>query len=305
MAEIDPATVRMLKRLGYGAKARVIILHADDLGMCLAENAATLAHAQSGFAACGAIMAPCPWVPQIVHAAQADPALDLGAHITLNAEWPDYRWAPLTGRDPAGGLVDGEGFMWPNTADLSAHMDPAAAIAEMRAQVQYLLDQGVALTHIDTHMGSVLDPTLADAYVQMAFDYHLPVMLPRSLPEQLGQHVPAGEMSAALHRSVVRALAALEDAGWPLVDHIAACNAPASKRLEGYVELIDSLPPGITHLLYHAAVPGPEIQAIDRANWALRAADYQAMLNPALREALARRPNVHIIGYRALCGILP
>jgi len=291
-----------LERLGFPGDTRAIILHADDLGMCLAENQATLAHSASGFAHCGAIMAPCPWVPQIIHAARSNSALDLGAHLTLTAEWRDYRWAPLTGRDPRSGLVDSEGCLWSSVADLHTHMDPASAVNELRAQVTYLLEQGVDLTHLDTHMGAVVHPLLLEACVELAFEFRLPILVPSSVPpEYIGQ----ASTESWLAPSIERARQRLEQAGWPLVDHIASCSAPAERRLEGYLELIDNLPPGITHLLYHAAVPGAEIENIDRSSWQLRAADYRVMLAPAFRHALQERPDVSIIGYRALKKLIP
>lgn len=298
MAAVLPTTIETLARLGYGPHTRLIILHADDLGMCLAHNQAFLAHAANGFGFCGSIMAPCPWVAQIACAARADSRLDLGVHLTLNAEWIDYRWPPLTGRDPAGGLVDSEGCQWSNVPDLFTHMDPAAAIGEMRAQVQYLLAQGVDLTHIDTHMGSVMHPTLVEAYVGLGIEFRLPVMMPRNLP------APHNSSEEAQRASLEHAMSLLAEAGVPLVDHIASCSAPAAKRLAGYLDVIDALPPGITHLLYHAAVPGPEIEAIDRENWTLRVADYRTLLDPALRTSIAARPDVQVIGYRALRDLL-
>ncbi|MHB9034678.1 MAG: polysaccharide deacetylase family protein [Anaerolineae bacterium] len=297
-----PAAPSTVERLGFSADTRVIILHADDLGMCLAENLATLDHAASGFAACGAVMAPCPWVPQMAHAAREVPGLDLGAHLTLNAEWRDYRWTPLTGRNPASGLVDTAGYQWSSVPDLFAHLDPRSAALELRAQVNYLLEQGIDLTHIDTHMGCVLHPALLETYIDLAFEFRLPVMLPRTIPaEYTGKVTPDDPLMLAVRRAIRR----LDDAGWPVVDHIRSCGQPSGSRLDSYLELVDALPPGLTHLLYHAAVPDRDIEHIDRAHWPLRVADYRLMLDPAFRQALAARPNVRILGYRALNAILP
>ncbi len=301
MNACDPATGKLLERLGYAADARLIIWHADDLGMCRAENQATLDHLSRGMGNCGSIMAPCAWVPHILEASREHPELDLGVHLTLNAEWHNYRWAPLTGRDPASGLVDSSGYMWASVPELHRHMDIDAARAELRAQVEYLLGQGLALTHIDTHMGAVLHPDLAGTVADLALEFNLPVLLPRSLLMNLHRFSAA---NPALATAISHALQRLERANWPLVDVIQSCNAPAEERVAGYLEIIDSLPPGITHLLYHAAVPGDEIAAIDRANWTARVADYNAIGSDALKEALSQCPNVHAIGYRQLAGLI-
>jgi len=62
------------------------IFHVDDVGMCHGANRGFLDLAEGGFVTCGSVMAPCPWFREIAEAAAADPALDLGVHLTLTSE---------------------------------------------------------------------------------------------------------------------------------------------------------------------------------------------------------------------------
>ena len=64
---------------------RAVILHVDDIGMCHGANRGFLDLAERGFVTCGSVMVPCPWFREIAEAAAADPALDLGGHLTLTA----------------------------------------------------------------------------------------------------------------------------------------------------------------------------------------------------------------------------
>jgi predicted glycoside hydrolase/deacetylase ChbG (UPF0249 family) len=153
-----------LEKLGFAPDARVVIVHADDVGMCHAANVAFWEDHAFGIVTCGAVMMPCPWVPEMAAWCRAYPDADVGVHITLNCEWDRYRWAPLSTRDPESGLVDDEGYMWRSVQGLYDHMDPDAAIAEMRAQIDQALAMGMDVTHIDTHMGSVIHPQLLPAY---------------------------------------------------------------------------------------------------------------------------------------------
>src|SRR5204863_5724205 len=84
---------------------RGVILHVDDLAMCHGANRAYLDLAAAGLVTCGSVMVPCPWFREIADSAIADPALDLGVHLTLTSEWRHYRWRPLSTTSRASRLI--------------------------------------------------------------------------------------------------------------------------------------------------------------------------------------------------------
>jgi len=86
------------ERLGYGAKARVIMFHCDDAGMSHASNLGAIESVEKGVVTSVSIMMPCPWVPEIVHYMKEHPQVDAGLHLTLNSEWNLYRWGPVAGK---------------------------------------------------------------------------------------------------------------------------------------------------------------------------------------------------------------
>ena len=85
---MDPA----LRELGYSSRDRVVIIHADDVGMCGASVAAFAELADGGFVSSCAIMVPCPWFPAVAALCRGRPDLDVGVHLTLTSEWQGYRW---------------------------------------------------------------------------------------------------------------------------------------------------------------------------------------------------------------------
>src|SRR5687767_15664326 len=84
------------ERLGYPASARLLILHADDLGMAHSVNRATFEALERGWVTSASILVPCPWFPDVVRFARRHPDADLGIHLALNSEWTGYRWRPLS-----------------------------------------------------------------------------------------------------------------------------------------------------------------------------------------------------------------
>lgn len=286
-----------LQQLGFKADDRVVIVHADDVGMCHAANAAFWEDQAFGVVTSASVMIPCPWVPEMAAWCRAHPQADVGVHLTLTSEWAGYRWRPLSTGDPRSGLIDEQGYMWRSVEDLHRHMEVDAAVAELRAQVELALALGIDVTHIDTHMGSVMHPQLLPAYVRLAMAYGLPAMLPRIREERLKEWHVDPEVGRAL-LSRVDELAA---AGFPVLDHICAAREKGD-HLEVYRRLFDSVPAGITHLLLHPSVPGHDIEAItDSASY--RIADYQTFLRPELKAYVAGQ-GIHLIGYRRLRDLI-
>jgi hypothetical protein len=101
---MDPNPV--LRKLGFADDDRVVIIHADDIGMCQATMSAFADLVDFGLISSGAVMVPCPWFPQAAAYCRQHPLVDLGVHLTLTSEWDGYRWGPVSTRDPASGLID-------------------------------------------------------------------------------------------------------------------------------------------------------------------------------------------------------
>jgi predicted glycoside hydrolase/deacetylase ChbG (UPF0249 family) len=290
-----------LERLGFMPDDRVAIVHADDIGMCHAANAALRQSWGYGLLTSCAVMAPCAWFPEAAALARATPGMDMGVHITLTSEWDSLRWGPVSTRDPASGLLDGEGYFWRSVPELVAHARPAAVAAEMRAQIEMALRAGIDVTHIDAHMGAALQPPFIEAYVGLAAEYRVPAFVPHLSDEALLRQ----GASPADRRLYRRLLDGMNAAGVPRIDHWFGAwgRAPETNLLQGFRAAFASVEPGITHLLCHPSLPGDELLAITSGRWLERVADAQAFQIPDFADYL-NEIGVRRIGYRALRDLM-
>jgi predicted glycoside hydrolase/deacetylase ChbG (UPF0249 family) len=290
----------LLKKLGFADDDRVVIIHADDIGMCQATLPAFADLIEFGLASSGGVMVPCPWFPQAAAFCQAHPQVDVGVHLTLNSEWEGYRWGPVSTRDPASGLLDEAGYLHRTREAVYQRADPPAVQAELTAQVDRALSSGIDITHVDTHMGTVAHPQFAPAYVQLAVQHRLPLMILRL--DEAGWR--AAGLDSGTAAFAAQFVAQLEEQGIPLLDHLSQ-GLPLDQhedRIELAKRTFDSLPPGLTHFILHPAYDTPELRAIT-ADWRSRVADYQAFTSSELR-TYVRSTGIHVIGYRALRDVI-
>lgn len=287
----------LLRKLGLAAADRVAIIHADDIGMCQATLTAAQDLLDGGLVTCAAIMAPCPWFPAVAAYARDHPQADFGVHLTLNCEYTSYRWGALSTCDPASGLLDNDGYLHRRPEQTQAQAAPASVRAELRRQVQRALAAGVDVSHMDTHMGTVAHRKFIAAYVELALDFRLPLMLMRY--DEAGWRRTWG-LDAETAAQAAAAVQELEAAGVALVDHIAGMRLDApDDRLAQAKAALAGLPSGITHFIIHPAADTPELRAITPADWPSRVGDYRTFMSEELAR-FVRASGIQVIGYRAL-----
>src|SRR5689334_14110270 len=108
--EAQTNNLSLAEKLGFSRDAKLLIVHADDVGMTHSINAATIAALDTGLVNSASIMVPCPWFPEIADYAKSHPQVDFGLHLTLTSERVYYRWGPVASKDKLPTLVDENGY---------------------------------------------------------------------------------------------------------------------------------------------------------------------------------------------------
>ena len=279
--------------------SRQVVVHQDDVGMCHGANVAFLELARRGIITSGSVMVPCPWFPEIAAAAAADPALDLGVHLTLTSEKEHYRWGPLTGPAPGAGLTDGDGYLWRDVASVRRHADPAAVATELRAQVERALAAGIDVTHLDAHMGTALAPEFCAAYLALGVEYRLPILLTRTL-HAYGPSVP--HLVGVSEADYAAYTTAAAEHGLPLFDAVGETpwdREPSEPAEPVYRDLFSGLPAGLSFLALHPNAPG-EIEAIEPGSAHIRTDEYELFGDDRFGAWVDELDGIELIGMRRL-----
>jgi len=283
----------LAERLGYPADARLLIVHADDLGMSHSVNVATIKGFESGLVNSGSIMVPCPWFSEIATYARANPQADLGLHLTLTSEWTTFRWGPVTSKDRVSSLLDKNGYFHLTEADAAAKADPKEVEMEIRAQIERARAFGIQPTHLDSHMGTLYqNKALFEVFLKVAREYKLPVRIARDWFSR-----------ADFLPSILKP----DDVFIDRVLDIGPGVAPADWG-KFYSEAIKKLEPGVTEVVIHLAHDDGEMQgaSADHPNWgaAWRQRDLEFFTSDAFRQLL-REEKIKLITWRELGKLLP
>ncbi|MEB2344122.1 MAG: polysaccharide deacetylase family protein [Deltaproteobacteria bacterium] len=291
-----PAPPSLAERLGFAAGDRVIVLHADDIGMCHAANAGAFEAMESGAVTCGSLMVPCPWFPGAAERARANPgAYDLGVHLTLNAEWSRYRWGPVAGRRAVPSLVDAEGYLPRTSLEVAQRARPEEVEIELRAQIETALAAGIDVTHLDAHMGTAFFPPFVEIYAKLAREFRIPALAVRPDAEALARAGLAGAEPI-----IRRAVELIEGSGQPILDGLDADSLgfePGAGAAHTRARL-ERLAPGVTYFITHPARDGAELRALGPGHHA-RTFEHRFYGSEEGRAALAAA-GIRTVGMRAI-----
>jgi chitin disaccharide deacetylase len=251
-----------------------LIIRSDDAGMSHSVNMGLERLMKSGLPVSVSVMFPTPWYQETVEILKRHPAVSVGIHLTLNSEWKNYRWGPVSGRSAVPTLVDADGYFFPSTEALYRNKPDLREIeTELRAQIERALRSGLKIDYVDYHMGTVV------RYPEF-----------RELTERLAREFSLG-MSGYFGET----------------RHDPQYWAPPREKADSLVAMIDRLKPRFNVVITHVGMDDAELAALLDMNTdgplpemsKNRQAELDALTSPRFAEAVKAR-NVRLITYRQL-----
>jgi predicted glycoside hydrolase/deacetylase ChbG (UPF0249 family) len=219
-------------------------------------------------------MFACPWYQEAVELLRNAPHVSVGIHLTLNAEWKNYRWGPVAGASAVPSLVDSTGIFFPSRALFFAHQPRIEEVElELRSQIRRALASGLSIDYVDYHMGTAVDtPELRSLVERLAKEYGL------AISRYFGEVDVNGLYAAPIERKQDTLIALSStltvDTLWLFVFHVGLTTPEMNA-------LIDLNPFGLSPMAAH------------------RQGELEALLSDPFMSFL-RRPDVRLLTYRDL-----
>jgi predicted glycoside hydrolase/deacetylase ChbG (UPF0249 family) len=238
----------LAEMLGYPHDSKLLIIHADDMGLSHSVNMACIKAFDSKGITSGSIMVPCPWAREISGYVKSHPGMDVGIHLTMTAEWENYKWGGVSSSGQIPSLLDREGYFYSTVEELGKVGKGEEARRELKAQIDKAIASGVVPTHLDTHMGSVLaNPELIKVYLELSGEYNLPVLFPRAYVSMLPPDV------AKIYGSKIF-----------LLDNLFMLDGGMikGKWIDPYRTAIEAMKPGLNQMIVHLGIDNDEMKAI-------------------------------------------
>ncbi len=251
-----------------------LIIRSDDAGMSHSVNMGLQRLIETGLPVSVSVMFPTPWYQETVELLKRYPAVSVGIHLTLNSEWKNYRWGPVSGRSAVPTLVDADGYFFPSTEALYRNKPDLREIeTELRAQIERARRSGLQIDYVDYHMGTVVRyPEFRDVTERLAREFDLGM---------------SGYFGEARHGPQY----------W----------APPPEKTDSLVAMIDRLKPRFNLVVTHVGIDDAELGALLDMNTANplpemsknRQGELDALTSQRFSEAVKAR-NVRLITYRQL-----
>ncbi|NNN21947.1 MAG: ChbG/HpnK family deacetylase [Acidimicrobiales bacterium] len=268
----------LVEKLGLAPDSRALIISVRGLGMSQSSTDACYEAIRDGIATSSSVMVPCCWSR---FAAAIFRGEDIGVELTLNAEFDQYRWGPIT---QAPSLLDGDGGFPRTPEDLWEHADVDETRRECRSQIERAVLWGFPVTHLTTHLQAMeRRPELFDVFLEMAEEFSLPIRL-SSKPIEDAIGFPIRRLAAS--------------AGILFPDHLVEYGGNSSSDFSEFLSHLDH---GVTEMVVDVALETPEMRAIT-PTWTKRVENLKAITDAT--ELDLSKSKIDLIGYRDLCNLM-
>lgn len=269
------------EKLGFPAGKKIIMLHADDAGMCEEANISTFVYLKNKQIQSAAIMVPCPNSTEAINWAIDNTSKDVGLHLTLTSEWKTYRWGPVADQNEVPGLVDTEGKLWRSVKEVVMNATPAEVEKEIRAQIDKAISMGMKPSHIDTHMGTLYGSAdFVKVFLKVAEEYNIPANAIDLSIETVAKHFRSA--GYPINEAVIETM---DNYTLPKLDFFISVpkGDTYEQKKENFFELVKQLPIGLTEIIFHPSVETENIKTITNS-WQQRKWEAEMFADPVVNK---------------------
>ena len=276
--------------LGYKKKDKLLIIHADDLGLSSSVNQASFDALNNKYVNSASVMIPAPNTIEVADYFNENPDIDLGLHLTFTSEWKDYKWHGISQKDSISSLINSNGNFYEKKKDVIKNSNPEHIRKELQAQIEYAISIGIKPTHLDSHEGVLFfSPEFFKIYLEVSEKNRLPVFVPKLLAAHFNDDFPQPKNLVVVKM------------------YMADKNISFENWAGYYDSILNNLEPGLNEMIVHLGIDNNEMKKITSNRIAFgskwRNLDYNIVSSPEFKASLIKN-NIKLVTWREIKDIL-
>lgn len=238
--------------------SRKLIINCDDFGQSHAMNQAIMHLLEEGKVSSATLMAVAPGFEEAAAWSARRQQPNIGLHLTLTSEFEALSWRSLTGH---ASLHDESGHQYTTVREFEQRAETRAVLKELDAQYERVKRAGVAISHVDNHMGTLYGMETGRSLLPHMFWRASRWKLPARFFRYIDDQDPLLSSLSGIERPVARAAALADTLGVSIPDYLLShpFGLQAGETYDSFKQsIIDKLyrlPNGVSETYIH---PGAE-----------------------------------------------
>ena len=276
--------------LGFKKNDKLLIIHADDLGLSNSVNQASFEALNKKYVNSASVMIPAPNSKEVADYFKENSNIDLGLHLTFTSEWKNYKWHGISHNDSISSLINSKGDFYEKKKEIIKNSNPQDIRKELQAQIDYAISIGIKPTHLDSHEGVLFfSPEFFKIYLEVSEKNRLPVFVPKLLAPHFNNDFPQPKNLVVVKM------------------YMADKNLSFDKWPEYYESILNSLDPGLNEMIVHLGIDNNEMKKITSNRIAFgskwRNLDYNVVSSPEFKASLIKN-DIKLVTWREIKEIL-
>tara|TARA_B100001029_G_scaffold178450_1_gene185248 strand:+ start:2746 stop:3720 length:975 start_codon:yes stop_codon:yes gene_type:complete len=278
---------KISQTLGFESTDKLLIIHADDLGLCESVNSATFESFKNGSISSASVMMTTDEVNEVASFTNNNQNYDIGIHLTVTSEWKLHKWGGVLNNEDISSILNKKNHLYWNKRKFTKNGKLNEIRKELQAQIDLGKSMGFNPSHIDSHEGALFfDPDIFKLYLDLAKENNLLAFVPIQASVHFDQSFKKPKHAVIIDQF-----------------HMLPEGTNVDEIKDYYFNVVENLKPGLSQIIVHLGKDEEELReiTIDHPNfdYRWRQLDFDVFNSRDFKDHLEKH-NIKVINWEDL-----
>ena len=281
---------KISQTLGFESTDKLLIIHADDLGLCESVNSATFESFKNGSISSASVMMTTDEINEVASFNNNNTTTqnyDIGIHLTVTSEWKLHKWGGVLNNEDISSILNKKNHLYWNKRKFTKNGKLNEIRKELQAQIDLGKSMGFNPSHIDSHEGALFfDPDIFKLYLDLAKENNLLAFVPIQASVHFDQSFKKPKHAVIIDQF-----------------HMLPEGTNVDEIKDYYFNVVENLKPGLSQIIVHLGKDEEELReiTIDHPNfdYRWRQLDFDVFNSRDFKDHLEKH-NIKVINWEDL-----